>query len=192
MILYLRICIIFWKIVKSSSYVLTNVFPNKVTSVLDGDLPAEVAPVRACTVPDSCSNNAVRCRFVGSWLLLLQTEQLSASCRKGKNNQSVYGGCTVEKKTSSSAFPISEGSNVSPLSSFLSFHLTQLLIHYGVIFTLFFRLLFSALISTFSLVPLFLCWCFHTVYPQKELDLCAGVAHISLSFDAAQFWGRHN
>lgn len=107
--------------------------------------------------------------------------------QKGKKQPKCIWRVYCRKKTSSSAFPISEGSNVSPLSSFLSFHLTQLLIHYGVIFTLFFRLLFSALISTFSLVPLFLCWCFHTVYTQKELDLCAGVAHISLSFDAAQF-----
>lgn len=50
---------------------LINIFPNDVTSALDGDLPIEVAPARACTVSDSCSNNAVRCRFVSSWLLLL-------------------------------------------------------------------------------------------------------------------------
>lgn len=53
-------------ITESSSYVLISAFPNNVTSVLDGDLPAEVAPVRACTVSDSCSNIAVRCRCVSS------------------------------------------------------------------------------------------------------------------------------
>lgn len=55
---------------------------------------------------------------------------------------------------------------------------------------LIFMPLFSALISTFSWVPLFLCWCFHTVCMHNELDLCACVAHISFSFNAAQFWGR--
>ncbi len=39
-------------------------FKNNVTSVFDGDLPAEDAPARACTVWDGCSNNAVRRRFV--------------------------------------------------------------------------------------------------------------------------------
>lgn len=34
-------------IVESSLYVLINVFPNNVTSALDGDLPTEAAPVRA-------------------------------------------------------------------------------------------------------------------------------------------------
>lgn len=42
----------------------------------------------------------------------------------------------------------------------------------------------------FSWVPLFLCWSFHTVCLHDEFDLCACVAHISISFDAAQFWGR--
>lgn len=194
MILYLRVHVIFWMIVtESSSYVLINVFPNNVTSVLDGDLPTEVAPpVRACTVSDSCSNNAARRRFVSSRLLLLQTDQLSASCRKGKKNQPkctwrVY--CRL-KQTSSSAFPISEGSNVNPPpSSFLSFHLTQLLTLFFFFFlALIFMLLFSVLISTFSQVPLFLC--FHTVCTHNELDLCARAAHVSFSFDAAQFWGR--
>lgn len=96
MILYLRIHVIFWMITESSSCVLISAFPNNVTSVLDGDLPTEVAPARACAVSDGCSNNAVRCSCVNFWLLLLQTEQASASCREGKNNQSVCGECSVD------------------------------------------------------------------------------------------------
>lgn len=72
--------------------------------------------------------------------------------------------------------------------SFLSFHLTQHLIHYSVIFSFNFSA-FIFQISTFSQVPLFLCWCFHTVCMHNELDLCACVAHVSLSFDAARIWG---
>lgn len=74
---------------ESSSYVLISAFPNNVTSVLDGDLPTEGGPARACAAPDSCSNIAVRCGWCVSWWL-------SASCRKGINNQSVCGECTVD------------------------------------------------------------------------------------------------
>lgn len=83
-------------ITESSSYVLISAFPNNVTSVLDGDLPTEAAPARACVVSDSCSNNAVRCGCVSSRLLLLQTEQLSHAEREKKTNQSVYGERTVD------------------------------------------------------------------------------------------------
>ena len=78
-------------ITESSSYVLISAFPNNVTSVLDGDLPTEAAPARACVVSDSCSNNAVRCGRVSSRLLLLQTEQLSHSERGKKQPKCMWG-----------------------------------------------------------------------------------------------------
>lgn len=146
MILYLRIRVIFWMITESSSYVLISAFPNNVTSVLDGDLPTEGGPARACTVLDSCSNIAVRCGCVSWWL--------SASCRKGITNQSVCGERTVDSNNLFICLPYLRGSHVNPLSLVLSFHLNSLWCDFSflaLIFKLFcsdFYLLMGAIIVT--------------------------------------------
>lgn len=126
-----------------SLYVLINVFANIVTSAFDGDLPTEVSPAGVLTVSDRCSNNTVRHRFVSSRLLLLKKRIVFCLIHEGRKQPKciwrVY--CRL-KKPSSSAFTVSEGSNVNPLPSILSFQLTQHLIHICVIFSFNFYFIF--------------------------------------------------
>ena len=167
MILYLRIRIIFWMITESSSYVLVNIFSNNSTSVRDGDSPVEVAPLRPVQ-----SRTAVAIMQWGVDLLdngCCCFRQLSPSCRMGKNNQSVNGECTETKTSSSSAFPISAGSNVNTPSMFFTFHPTRLLIHCGVIFFIFsFNLYAFFFCHVFYLLMGAIFLMFHTVCMDNE------------------------
>lgn len=132
MILYLRIHSIFWMITESSLYALITIFPHSVTSVLDSDSSAEAQTAVAIT--------RKKHGFVGSWLLLLQTEQfVCLTVKRGETTKVESDFKKKKKKPSSSAFPRRLGCDPPPS------YLTQRLIHSAVILS--FNFLFWLLLS---------------------------------------------
>lgn len=145
MILYSRIHIIFWMTTESSPYVLINIFSNNLTSVPECmvvtcllKLP-HWGPVQYRT--------AVAIMQWGVDLLVNGFKQSSPSCKREKQPKCKWRvHWRLKTKHSSPAFSSSEGSNVNPLSMFLSFHLTQPSIHCGGNFFSLYFLYFSLLL----------------------------------------------
>lgn len=177
MILYLRIGVIFWTIAESSS-LRFNQYISKCRDLGTWWRLHLLKLPRWGRVQcrDSCSNNAAGrtdtdVSVHGCCCFKQNSCQPHAEREKKQKKQPkctwrVY--CRI-KGTSSSAFPISEGSNVNPLSLFLSFHLHPTLNSLRCDFLL--ALIFYAFLfwfSTFSWVPLLLRLCF----PYRLCCMC--------------------
>ncbi len=150
-------------------------FKNNVTSVFDGDLPAEDAPARACTVWGGCSNNAVRRRFVRC-CCFKQNSRRPHVIREIKQPKCVWRVyCRLNK-------PL----HLPSLSyHFSHFNSPNLLVQCGVILALTFILFFYFL---FEFLPSLGChYSFVGVFIRFVCIMSLKSVNISFSFNAAQF-----
>lgn len=147
------------------------------TSVLDADstywsCPAE--GVYSVVTAVAITRRGVQIQMCQFTAVVASNRTAVSLMQKGKKKTKKQPKCTWRvycriKGTSSSAFPISEGSNVNPLSLFLSFHLHPTLNSLRCDFLL--ALIFYAFLfwfSTFSWVPLLLRLCF----PYRLCCMC--------------------